>query len=163
MVIYVLFPVSDSHTKCACVPAIHPHPWAPGSRTALHQGASVSFTVTLVTDTITQEEEGSIFSFSTKEKNSFWFSWRRTEACSLRTGDWALDDGLFCCFASFLSKLPSDLVCSMACFQRPFPTTRSNQPTGFIITFLLKCISNTLRAGSQMDYSVLPFCSCLKG
>lgn len=74
-----------------------------------------------------------------------------------------MDDGLFCCFASFLSKLPSDLVCSMACFQRPFPTTRSNQPTGFIITFLLKCISNTLRAGSQMDYSVLPFCSCLKG
>lgn len=25
-VIDVLLPVSDSHTECACVPAVHPHP-----------------------------------------------------------------------------------------------------------------------------------------
>lgn len=55
-VIYILLPISDSHTKCAYVPAVHPHPWAPGSCTALHQGASVSFTVMLVTGVITQKE-----------------------------------------------------------------------------------------------------------
>jgi len=58
-----------------------------------------------------------------REKSSFWFSWRRTEACFLKIGNQALDDGLFCCFVSSLSKLPSDLVRSTACCQRPFLTT----------------------------------------
>lgn len=104
-VIYVLLLISDSHTKCACVPAVHPHPWAPGSCAALHQGASVSFAVTLLTGVIARRKSKRTFFPCDKQKSSSCCSWRRTETCSLKTGSWTWDNVLFCCSISFFAQV----------------------------------------------------------
>lgn len=133
VVINVLLLISDSHTKCACVPAIHPHPWAPGSCTALHQGASVSFVVTLPTGVITQEERARGLSLTCdKQKSSFVVA-----GGELKFVPWKQEAGLgimFCFAAPFLFffcpgyLLVQFIACNKwACCQRPLPTTHSSR------------------------------------
>lgn len=169
---YVLLPISDSHTKCACIPAVHPHPWASGSCTALHQGASVSFAVTLVTGVITQEES----------KRGLFFPVKNRKAHSVARGElklaaWKQETSrlrMIVCFAALFLFCPSYLLILVtpckkwACCQRPFPTTHPSRslqchfvknmdirdPDGQVLDY--KSVTSLLRHGWAVVVRKLP-------
>lgn len=76
-----------------------------------------------------------------EQKSSFCCSWRGTKTCSLKTGSWTSDDGLFGCSVSFLF-CPSYLLilftaCNKwACCQGPFPATHPSRSVALQCHFI---------------------------